>query len=408
MNDKIILPKDATAEYIALGTCFSNEIAAKNVMTNLQASDFHTPEMKILYEIMKKCFESTGKIIFYDIMHRSYEQGLMSQISLKTLNDISNCHSSSYDYYIDKLKMVSAKRKAVSILQDNIYSFCDEKTEYGECVQNVVSELSCQYQNSDVNICSCEDIHNDFNDGKDFETNLLETVKMIREGKNHFKGIPTNFQKMDEILGGLQNGSLTYIGARSHMGKTTFMLNLIAQIGCEVPMAVMTLEMPKKSLYENFVSILAQENHYQVSSGMLSDRQVANTLQASKLAKSYKIYWEEYGEATINTICNRARKLLIVKGIKVLFIDYLTCISGGKSYSSKHMEVTDISKKLQALSKDLNIPIVCLAQLNRESAKTCSRPSLTDFRESGSIEQDADTCLLLHRPAYYDPYSKPG
>lgn len=408
MAETLTLPSDATAEFFVLSSCFQSPETAKYIMEQIEESDFHTLELKTLYGLMKRSFQSNAELTSFGIMTLCKTEKLFTIVDRKLIVDISLGYSAGYEHYLDQLKMFSAKRKAVYILQDAIKKFCETNSEYEECVESVVNKLSAQYQKKEQSIVSSYDIHEDFNQGKDFETNLQEVVALRRSGKNVFKGVPTNYPKLDEMIGGFQNGSLTYVGARSHMGKTTFMLNLMAQVGPDIPMGVMTLEMPKKALYENFVSILAKEHHFQVASGALSDKQMWNTLEASRLAKKYQIYWEEYGDATIGMVCNRAKKLLIVKGIQILFIDYLTCINGGKSFASKHNEVTEISKRLQALSKDLNIPVVCLAQLNRDAAKRGDRPVLTDFRESGSIEQDADTCLLLHRPAYYDPNAKPG
>lgn len=408
MTETLTLPSDPASEFFVLSACFHSAEMATEVMSQVQESDFHSLEMKTIYGLMRKCFEVNPEIGIYPIMQRVKAEKLGVMVDAKLIFDLSTGYTSSYDHYIERLKMFSAKRKAVGLLQDAIKDFCNEKSEYEECVERLQDKLVSQYAKKEKEILSSRDIDEDFNEGKDFEWYIKDIVDRRRTGENVFKGIPSNYKKLDDTIGGFKNGSLTYIGARSHMGKTTFMLNLIAQMGPTVNVGVMSLEMPAKALYENFISILAHEHHYQVSSGMLSDAQLRNVIIGARYAREYNTYWEEYGEASIGFICSRAKKLFIVKKIEILFIDYLTCIHGGKSYPSKHHEVTDISKRLQGLSKDLNIPIVCLAQLNRESAKDAKRPVLTDFRESGSIEQDADTCLLLHRPAYYEPDHKPG
>lgn len=402
------LPRDTLAEYMVLGSCFYSAENCTYVLEQVKDSDFQDLEMKMIFGLIKRHAQTTPVLDVYELIQRAKAENLTASLNVDTLLRISTSFSSSYEEYLERLKTVSFKRNAVGYLQDAISDFCKEDSDYEVCVDELQNKLISQYARKNEKIMTSQDIDADFQEGICYEKYLLDMVEKVKMGGTVIKGIPTNYSRLDETIGGFQNGSLTYVGARSHMGKTTFLLNLLAQMGPQVKAGVMTLEMPIKALYENFVSLLAVQNHADASSGKLTDAQVRSLIHASRVARNYETCWEQYGEASINWICVRAKKLLMVKNIQILFIDYLTCISGGKTYSNKHAEVTDISKRLQGLSKELNIPIVCLAQLNRESAKRGERPQLTDFRESGSIEQDADTCLLLHRPAYYDKYHKPG
>lgn len=220
--------------------------------------------------------------------------------------------------------------------------------------------------------------------------------------------ISTGFSHIDAITGGFFPGSLTYLGARTSMGKTTFLLHfLLAAAKQNVKTVFYSFEMFAQVLAQKALCIDAHVSFAKTKEGCPAS--LLTKLKQSK-AKPYfsNINFVTQG-MTISELRISIRSFVQNEGVKIIFIDYLTLIAPNMHLSNSHHEVDQISKGLQDIGKELRIPIVCAAQLNRASTnRVVRRPNLSDFRESGSIEEDADSCLLLHRPEYYEKNNKPG
>ena len=227
-----------------------------------------------------------------------------------------------------------------------------------------------------------------------------------------FSGVPTGYAELDDMLRGLQAGELIIVAARPSMGKTALALNLAEQIalgghvavredGKRVPIAVFSLEMSKSAVTQRLISQRSGLSSHHLRSGHNVD--FKRVIQACGELEQAPIYVDDTPNMTVMTLRARARRLVRQHGIRCIMIDYLQLLtSPAAARESRQVEVSTISRGIKALARELNIPIVCLAQLNRASEqREGNRPRMADLRESGSIEQDADVIILLHREDYY-------
>jgi replicative DNA helicase len=234
------------------------------------------------------------------------------------------------------------------------------------------------------------------------------------QGKGATSGLATGYPDLDELTSGLQEGELLILAARPSMGKTAFMLNLAEQIGRggvapekssrqHVPVGVFSLEMSKASIAQRLLSARSGYSSHDMRSGRLSESDYDRVCEAMYELGELPIYVDDTPGLSVLGLRTRARRLVSQYGCKLLMIDYLQLMSApNSSKDGRQNEVAAISRGIKALARELNVPIVCLSQLNRgPESRGDNRPRMSDLRESGSIEQDADVVMLLHREAYY-------
>jgi replicative DNA helicase len=232
----------------------------------------------------------------------------------------------------------------------------------------------------------------------------LEYIEAIHSKSNKRFSVPTGFYELDDILGGFQKSDLVIIAARPSMGKTAFALSLArnAAVDHKVPVGIFSLEMSTMQLIIRMLCAEGRLNAHLVRTGKLpSSEGVKLSKNAHRLINS-PIYVDDTPAQSILEIRAKARRLKVEKNIGIIFIDYLQLMQGPAKAESREREISHISRSLKSLAKELNIPVVALAQLNRMvETRTDKRPQLSDLRESGSIEQDADVVIFLNRPEYY-------
>ncbi len=234
---------------------------------------------------------------------------------------------------------------------------------------------------------------------------LTETFEAIdkRQG-HHITGLPTGFAELDDLTCGLQNGEMVIIAGRPSMGKTSFAMNIAEHIGADnnIPIAIFSLEMSRQQLAERMLCSRAMIDSQIVRKGMINDSQYQELLHAASELSEKPIFVDDSPGITPLELRGKARRLKLQHHIQCIFIDYLQLMSLGTSVESRQQEVSEISRYLKALARELAVPVVVLSQLNRATeGREGHRPRMSDLRESGSIEQDADVIMLLHREDYY-------
>lgn len=262
---------------------------------------------------------------------------------------------------------------------------------------------------------------NDKNDPQTLQELLQDEIERIEasDGKG-YSGLPTGFLDLDEKLRGLQPGELIILAARPSMGKTALALNIAEQValggGLDAngnprspqPILVFSMEMSKSSVTQRLLSAHSGVNMQHFRSGQrLSDRDYRRLMVSCDELSKAPIYIDDTPNMSVMMLRTRARRMVAQKGIKAIVIDYLQLMSApGNVRDGRQNEVSAISRGVKALARELNVPVVCLSQLNRASEqREGNRPRMSDLRESGSIEQDADVIILLHREEYYHTQS---
>ncbi len=216
-------------------------------------------------------------------------------------------------------------------------------------------------------------------------------------------GVGTGYPSLDEITSGLQVGELIIVAARPSMGKTALALNIAENIVMrDTPVALFSLEMSRQQLVQRLLSSRSSVSGHKIRRNMLSDRDMEAIIQATNDLMGKPLFIDDTPSLTITQLRAKARRLKQTENIGVILIDYLQLMTSGKRAESRQQEVSDISRGIKALARELEVPVVCLSQLNRAAEqREGHRPRMSDLRESGSIEQDADVVAMLHRESYY-------
>lgn len=243
---------------------------------------------------------------------------------------------------------------------------------------------------------------------------MREAIKKAAENKGGLSGVPTLFHKLDRITSGWQKSDLIIIAARPAMGKTAFALSMAKNISVtqRIPMAFFSLEMSNDQLVKRMISNVCELEADKLRSGLLEPYEWAQLDSKISVLYDAPLYVDDTSSLSIFELRTKARRLVAEHGVKIIMIDYLQLMTAsGIKFGSRQEEVSHISRGLKSLAKELNIPIIALSQLNRGVEKRegdeGKRPQLSDLRESGAIEQDADMVCFIHRPEYYKIYEAP-
>ena len=244
---------------------------------------------------------------------------------------------------------------------------------------------------------------------EDFIRPIFDEMQVAATAVNGITGVPTGYKQLDDYTAGFQNSDMIVLAARPGMGKTTFALNLAYNICARNDKSVLffSLEMNGVQLVKRILSSLSFVSSHKIRTGKLSDEELRSIIDSSLAIDNKKLFISDSSLLTIADLRNKCQKLKNSKdGLDIVFIDYLQLMVPGDNYKngnkngfmSRQEEVSAISRNIKALAKDLNIPIIALSQLHREAENRSGPPQLSDLRESGAIEQDADIVMLIHRP----------
>lgn len=383
------------AERSLIAACIIDNETICRLPDDLTGSDFSDPVNGSIFDACR-AIESDGKPIdLASISFRlSTNKAFVERGGASYLVDITNFLPSSCNapYHAQLVANESAKRR-LCILAETIkhdaQTDCDAET----IQENIIAQMDALHINSQ-NHCV------------DLNAACAAAFKEIENNGKGAAGIKSGFADLDEIITDFRPGTLSILGARPAMGKTALALNIIANaaIRDRIPCAFFSLEMTAPELATRIISSFSRVNGKSIKKGHLTDEEWGRLCDAVERLKDAPIYIDETAAISITALRQRATRLKREKGIKFIAIDYLQLMtSTAKRVQNREQEIADIARGLKSLAKDLNVPIICLAQLNRAiESRTVKRPLLSDLRESGSIEQDADNVLFIHRPAYYN------
>lgn len=408
---QVNLPTNEKLETFVLCAAINSTHAALEITELCNDDDFFSVKNKIVFSSIKSLCNQGIFITLQALIFEISKQDKKNEIDNAYITGLAFEYWSgmAYDKYMQDLKKISLLRKIVYSSQEMMKKAALDEANPETILAEYQDAMLKAQGLASKSIVSAEEISKTFNRERSFKEDSQWRFDRHRMGKKTYEGISTGYDLLDDALGSFQNGCIYTIGARTSMGKTTFMLNLIGNILKNHRVGVFSLEMPASIIYAKLACIEAHIRYRDFYDGKISQKELNRLLlREDNLVKTH-LYIDD--EANLNTVRleARAKRLKNNKKIDILFIDYLTRIKCCGKYFSKHLEIDEITKCIQALSKTLNIPIIVLAQLNRQAiSQTKSRPSMIDFKESGSIEEDSDACLLLHRPEYYNRADKPG
>jgi replicative DNA helicase len=235
----------------------------------------------------------------------------------------------------------------------------------------------------------------------------FERLNELHSNAGQLRGVPTGFRDLDKLLAGLQNSDLIILAARPSMGKTTLVMNMAHHVAARegVPVGFFSLEVSKEQLIDQLLAIESGVDAWKLRTGALDDDDFPRIAEAMATLSEAPIYIDDSATTNVMEMRTKARRLQAEHGLGLVIIDYLQLISGGarNNQDGRQQEVSEISRGLKSLARELNVPVVALSQLSRSvESRTPPKPVLSDLRDSGSIEQDADVVAFLYRPWYYD------
>lgn len=397
------LPSNVDAERSVLGSLLLHDEYIHKVSETLRPEDFYSIQHRTIYQAMLTISQSQKRI---DLV--TLQDELAKRDQLETIGGVVYLISLQEDIpALGLIEQHAALIKEKGVLRDLIQSAADIIT---QC-----------YTQDDASIESvldrAEQVIFDISNKRSTQTFvqldiwLKKTFQHLSDIKSHSKGItgvPSGYKKLDEFTSGFQNSDLIILAARPSMGKTALAL-CIASYAAQQNKSVgfFSLEMAAEQLTLRLLASEANIPHHYIRNATISSQEwIELTNVAARLAEM-KLFIDDSAMVTIADVRSKARKLKMEHNLGFLVIDYLQLINTSKRYESRHQEVSDISRSLKALAKELNIPILALSQLSRAvDSRMDKRPMLSDLRESGAIEQDADLIMFLYRDIVYNPESE--
>ncbi|MBQ9988042.1 MAG: replicative DNA helicase [Erysipelotrichales bacterium] len=249
---------------------------------------------------------------------------------------------------------------------------------------------------------------NDFRSSEEVVDEVIQETIALSEAKNAVTGLPTGYEKFDQLTNGLHSGDLLILAARPSVGKSAFALNLARQcakysaLENRGAVALFSLEMPSTQLIKRMLSSESRINSYKIQSGKLNNEDWSRLHYGANQLKEYPLFLDDSSVIRVNEIFAKCRKLKAEHGLCLIIIDYLQLITGsGNKGDNRQLEISEISRSLKQLAREMEVPVIALSQLSRNVEKReDKRPMLSDLRESGAIEQDADIVMFLHREDY--------
>jgi replicative DNA helicase len=398
MDEIKVLPHDLASEQAVLGSIFINPDKMVEVTEHLKPDDFYRPAHKILFKAMMSLAdrgEAIDIVTVKSMLEANNELNLVGNVSY--LADIINAvpTSANAEHYAKIVAKKAQLREIIGNLSDSIGNAYDEDMDIDEIIAKTEQSLLKVSQSS--NKGSFRPIHDV----------LLENHTKIEERSNsssEITGIETGFYDFDKLTTGLHEDNLIILAARPAMGKTAFALNIAQNVATKAnqPVAIFSLEMGAESLVERMLSAEGAITNHHIRTGALSTDEWERLVYAQSRLAEAPIFIDDSAGVGISDIRARARRLAQeTSGLGLIVIDYLQLITGRKT-DNRQQEVSEISRQLKIIAKELKVPVIALSQLSRSvEQRQDKRPIMSDLRDSGSIEQDADIVAFLYRDAYY-------
>ncbi len=402
-NDKLkakklarISPNSLEAEQSVLGCCLLDEDSAFAIMSSLSPEDFYTEAHKTIFECMQEIFKQNKPIDYVTLTDELERRGLMEGVGgidyIALLTNIVPSASNS-KHYVDIVKRDSLLRKLIHASQDIIdKAYSPDESDVLAFAEKTVFDIAEKEDASNLEPISTA------------LDNVLAKFEEIDKNGGMTRGIPTGFAELDRITNGLQKSDLILIAARPGVGKSSLAMNLVnyAAIQGKRSCAVFSLEMPKEQITQRSLCSISGVSMEKALGGKLSGSDWKALWEGSKKLSEAKIFIDDSSLNSPSTIISKCRRLKRENGLDLIMIDYLQLMSSSKKGKdvNRQQEITELTRNLKIAARELQVPILLLSQLSRDVEKREDhRPVLSDLRESGAIEQDADIVIFIYNPS---------
>lgn len=393
------LPQNIEAEQSVLGSILIDGAAINQVLEILVADDFYREVHRKIFHAMVELDQASKPIDTLSLFEYMKSKGqLLEEVGgsgyLTYLPEVVPS-ATNVAYYARLVKEKAVLRKmveaATSIAHEG-YSEDVDVEEYIERSEHVILDIAQ------------DKIKPSFYDMKELATNALEIIEQLHERKEHVTGISTGFEKLDYMTSGLQPSDLIILAARPGLGKTSLCLDIAAHAAIEGghTVGIFSLEMTKEQLMLRMLSSRAKVDYSKIRSGFISESDLKKIIKAADVFTHAKIQVDDTPAIGVLELRAKARRQQREKGLDLVIVDYLQLVHGSRRTETREREIAEISASFKALAKELSVPIIAVSQLSRQTeARTEKKPQLSDLRESGALEQDADVVLFIYRQDAY-------
>ena len=394
------VPHDADAEQAVLSSILMDKDAAAEAFELLKTDDFYSPENREVFRAALQLYTKGDPIDVVTVKNQLEENGVFAEIGgVETLANIaaavgSSVNGKSYAKIVEEKSVLRRLIKLSGELSEISYKGADDINVILDKAEKGIFDVM-QNRNTDS-----------FASIMDVAYNTFSNIEKIYNSNEKITGISTGFTDFDAKTAGLQKSDLILIAARPSMGKTAFVLNVAqyAAVRDHVPVAIFSLEMSKEQLVNRMLCAEALVDAQKVRTGELNSDDWSKLVESMGVLSEAPIYIDDTPGITAMEIRAKCRRLKIEKGLGLVVIDYLQLMSGSGRSDSRQQEISEISRSLKAIAREIEAPVIALSQLSRAcEARSDHRPMLSDLRESGAIEQDADLVAFLYRDEYYFP-----
>ena len=399
-----IPPSDIEAEQAVLGSMLTDKDAVISAIEVLKPEDFYREDNKAIYEAILNLYNRAEPVDIITLKSELATQGKLEQVGgLEYLAELP-----------EKVPTTANVEKYIKIVEEkailrNLIKTANEIISLGYDPTQEVENIMDAAEKKIFDIMQSKN-QKGYSPMKDILVDTFSQLEKLYNQKEPITGVPTGFADLDYKTAGLHESDLILIAARPAMGKTAFALNIAtnAAVRAKVPVAVFSLEMSKEQLVNRILCSEAMVDSNKVRTGRIEEGDWVKLAGAIGPLSEADIYVDDTPGISVMEIRAKCRKLKLEKNIGLVVIDYLQLISAsGKRGGSREQEISEISRSLKILAKELNVPVIALSQLSRAAEQRPDhRPMLSDLRESGAIEQDADIVMFLYRDDYYNEDSE--
>lgn len=396
-------PQNTDAEASLLGAILIDAEAVVKIADLVIPDDFYDERHKRIYESVLQLYEKRSPIDVLTLSDSLKASGFLDMIGGPAyLTELTNFvpTATHVEQYAEIVSQKSLRRRLIKASQDIVGLGYDEQQSLQDLVEQAESKLfEVSQRHVKQDISSIETIL-----GESFDR-----LDELHKDKGKIRGVPTGFRDLDNILAGLQKADLFILAARPSMGKTAFSLNLAHNAALKSDEAVLffSLEMSKEQLVDRMLSMESGVDAWALRTGNLTDADFDKIGHAMGTLSEAKIYIDDTPGITVSELRTKARREAHLHPVGLIIVDYLQLMSGGARFGgdgNRVQEISEISRGLKGVARELNVPVIALSQLSRSvESRNPQIPQLADLRESGSIEQDADVVAFIYREEYYNP-----
>lgn len=405
LNDKLP-PQALDAEMAVLGSMMIEAEALERAFNILKAEHFYKSAHQKIYKAMAALSERGQAVDLITLTEELKKEGFLAEIGgERYLSELMGKVSTAahVEHYAKMVYEAALVRELINISTATVEECYKNQDDPTSLIDEAQAKLFQLNQKRELK---------GFVSSKEMSGEVMQMIETLVKDKNPIKGVPTGFTKFDLKTGGLRKSDLIILAARPSQGKTAMALNIAhyAAVHAKIPVAIFSLEMNRHSIYQRMVCSAAMADLHQVSTGTFKRERWRELVREIQRLGEAPLYIDDTPALTITDIRVRSRRLASElkkqgKELGLIMIDYIGLIRGsGKRVESRQQEVSEISRMLKELARNLEVPVLALSQLNRKTedkSRTDNKPQLSDLRESGSIEQDADVVALIHREGYY-------